>query len=175
MLRAQKEELVNQLTREIKEAKMAALVDYGGLTVKLQQDLKKKLSQVGARMVVVKNTLLKLAGKEAGIDEQALSDASLSGQTALVISSEDPISPLQILGKFAKEFELPKFKVGIVDGVFQDQPALFKLSTLPSREVLEGQVLGSIAAPLYGLVGVCQANMQKLVFILQAKVKGGDH
>ncbi len=65
MLRNQKEALVNQLGQEIKEAKVAALVDYGGLTVKLQQDLKKKLGEVGAHMIVVKNTLLKLAGKQA--------------------------------------------------------------------------------------------------------------
>ena len=60
-----------------------------------------------------------------------LEDSVLQGQTALVISGDDPVAPIQVLGKFAKEFELPKFKVGVVEGTFQDSANLTKLSTLP--------------------------------------------
>lgn len=173
MLKAQKHDLVKQLSQELKGAKTTVLVDYTGLTVKLQQDLAKRLKEVGASIMVVKNTLLKLAGKEAKLSSETLSEDILSGQTALVIGHEDPISPLQILGKFVSEFELPKFKVGIVEGNFYDNQSLVALSKLPGKDVLEAQVVGTIAGSMYGLIGVLQGNLQKLVYILSAK--GGDN
>jgi len=147
------------------------LVNYSGLNVKAQQDLKEKLNAAGARMVVIKNTLLKRAGKAAKIDDGMLEDSILQGQTALVISNEDAVAPIQILGKFAKENDVPKFKVGIIDGMFQDTVSLTKLSTLPGRDVLLSQLLGSLMSPMYGLVGTLNGPMQKLVYILDQKSK----
>lgn len=174
MLKAQKVVLVDNLVAELKDAKSVVLVNYTGLNVSAQQELKKRLNEVGGRMVVVKNTLLKRAIKEAKIDEAIATDEILSGQTALVIADEDPIAPIQVLGKFAKEQELPKFKIGVVDGTTSDQTALTKISTLPSKDVLLSQVLGSLMSPMYGLVGTLNGNMQKLVYILKSKV-GGDN
>lgn len=174
MLKAQKVVLVDNLVAELKDAKSVVLVNYTGLNVSAQQELKKRLNEVGGRMIVVKNTLLKRAIKEAKIDEKIATDEILSGQTALVIANEDPIAPIQVLGKFAKEQELPKFKIGVVDGATSDQAALTKISTLPSKDVLLSQVLGSLISPMYGLVGTLNGNMQKLVYILKSKA-GGDN
>jgi large subunit ribosomal protein L10 len=171
MLKAQKITFVEGLTDELKNAKSVVLVNYSGLNVKGQQELKARLKEVGGRMVVVKNTLLKRAGEAAKIDKDALTDAILQGQTALVISDADPIAPLQVLGKFAKEFEVPKFKVGVVDGSFQNEEDLVKLSTLPGRDALLGQLLGSLMSAQYGLVGTLNANMQKLVSVLSEASK----
>lgn len=171
MLKADKITFVEDLTKELKDAKSLVLVNYSGLSVKAQQDLKARLSEVGGRMVVVKNTLLKRAGEAAKIDEKVLTDTVLSGQTALVIADTDAIAPIQVLGKFAKEFEKPKFKVGVVEGMFQDEANLGKLSTLPGRDALLAQVLGALVAPQYGLVGTLNANMQKLVYILSEASK----
>jgi large subunit ribosomal protein L10 len=169
MFKAQKVTLVDNLIEELKDAKSLVLVNYTGLNVKSQQELKNRLKEAGARMVVVKNTLLKRAIESAKIDNKIATDEILSGQTALVIADEDPVTPIQILGKFAKENELPKFKVGVVDGSFQDSESLAKLSTLPGRDVLLGQVLGALMSPQYGLVGTLQGNIQKLLFILKQK------
>lgn len=171
MLKAQKVTLVDNLIAELKDAKSLILVNYTGLNVKSQQELKKRLKEVGGRMVVVKNTLLKRAFESAKIDNKIATDEILSGQTALVIADEDPIAPIQTLGKFAKENELPKFKVGVVDGTFQDSETLIKLSSLPSRDVLLGQVLGALMSPMYGLTGTLNGNLQKLVYILDQKSK----
>jgi large subunit ribosomal protein L10 len=168
MLKAQKVTLVEELTKEIADAKSLVLVNYAGLNVKAQQELKKRLNAVGARMVVVKNTLLKRAVESAKIDSQTATDEILSGQTALVISGA-----IQILGKFSKEFvseaglPVPKFKVGVVEGSFQDGTNLSKLSTLPSRDILLGQVLGGLMSTMYGLVGTLQSPMSQLVYTLQ--------
>jgi large subunit ribosomal protein L10 len=172
MKKAEKTFFVDNLTEEIKSAKSVVLVNYTGMSVSMQQDLKKRLAEVGSSMVVVKNTLLKLAGEKAGIDAKVLDESILSGQTALVISESDPVGLIQVLGKFAKEFELPKMKVGVVEGSFQDAESLLKLSTLPGKDVLLGQVLGALMAPSYSLVGVLNAGPQMLISILDRKAKG---
>lgn len=169
MFKAEKVTLVDNLVAELKDAKSLVLVNYTGLNVKSQQDLKRRLKDVGGRMVVVKNTLLKRAFESAKIDNKMAADEILSGQTAIVIADEDPIAPIQVLGKFAKEADLPKFKVGVVEGSFQDAESLAKLSTLPGRDALLGQVLGALVAPQYGLVGTLQGNLQKLVYIIKQK------
>lgn len=169
MKKAEKTIFVDNLTDELKSAKSVVLINFAGLTVKSQRELKKRLKEVHSRMVVVKNTLLKKAGVAAKIDEQVLTDSVLEGQTALIISDEDPIAPLSILGKFAKEFEVPKFKVGIVEGLFQDTEALNKLSTLPGKDALLGQLLGTLMGPMYALTGTLNGNLQKLVYILKTK------
>lgn len=171
MLKSEKVKLVEDLSGKLKEAKTVFLVNYSGLNVKAQQDLKSRLRESGSRMVVVKNTLLKRAGEDAKLDPKMIEDTVLSGQTALILSGEDAVAPIQILGKFAKEFSLPKFKVGVVEGSFQDEVSLTKLSTLPGRDVLLGQVLGALVASEYGLVGTLNGNLQKLVFVIDQASK----
>lgn len=178
MKKAEKSIFVENLIEELKSAKSVVLINFAGLSVKNQQELKKRLKEVGGRMLVVKNTLLKRACESASIDKEVLTDTVLQGQTALIVASEDPISPIQILGKFAKEFvseagySVPKFKVGIVEGTFQDELDLTKLATIPSRDVLLAQLLGTLIGSSYSLVGTLSANMQKLVYVLEQKSKG---
>ncbi|OGM19808.1 50S ribosomal protein L10 [Candidatus Woesebacteria bacterium RIFCSPLOWO2_01_FULL_37_19] len=167
MKKVEKSLFVQNLTEELKSASSVVLINYSGLTVKMQQDLKKRLRQVEADMEVVKNNLFKLAGKEARIDENILTDTVLTGPIALIITEKDPIAPLQVLGKFVKEHEILEFKVGIVEGIFQDKESLTRLTNLPSKENLQAQIIGSLSGPLYGIVGVLQGNLQKLVYILQ--------
>lgn len=171
MKKAEKHIFVENLTQDLKGASSIYLVDHQGLSVKMQQDLKKRLKAVGGKMVVVKNTLFKIAGKDANYPSETLEDTVLSGPTALITGTDDAIAPLQVLAIFAKEFELPNLKVGVVDGKFQDKDALTILSQLPSKEILLGQTVGTIGAPLYGIVGVLQGNLQKLVWILSQKAK----
>ncbi len=174
MKKSDKPAYIENLKKELTGAKSVVLVNYAGLGVKAQQDLKKRLKEVEGRMVVIKNRLLKRAAIEIKLNEELLTDTVLSGQTAMILADGDPVSPLQVLGKFSKEFETPKFKVGIVEGMFQDTESLTKLSTLPGRDALLGQLLGSLMAPSYGLVGTLNGNLQKLVYILSEKAKGGE-
>lgn len=173
MKKAEKTFFVENLTSQLKTATSVVLVDYSGLTVKMQQDLKKRLKEVGANMEIVKNTLFKRAGKEAKVNDSTLSDRVLSGASALILTEDDPIAPIQVLGKFATEFvsvdgsPIPQFKVGIVDGSFQDKNALIKISSLPTKEILYTQVVGALSSPMYGLVSTLQGNLQKLVYILK--------
>jgi len=169
MKKSEKILFVQNLTEELKSSTGVILVNYSGLTVKAQQELKKRLKAVDARMLVVKNTLLRLSGKGAHVSEDVLSDGVLSGPTALVITEADPIAPLSLLHKFSQEFETPQFKVGLIDGKFQDFDTLIKLAQLPGKEVLSAQLVGTIAGPMYGLAATLQANLEKLVYILKTR------
>jgi len=169
MKKAEKAIFVENLTEELKGAKSVVLVNFAGLSVKMQQELKKRLKEAGASMLVVKNTLLKRACEAAKVDSMLLTDTILQGQTALVIASQDPIAPIQVIGKFTKEFEVPQMKVGILEGSFHDSESLAIISTLPGRDALLGQVLGTLMSPSYGLVGVLEGNLQKLLYVLKAK------
>lgn len=167
MKKQEKVSLVSNLSPKLKEATSVVLVNYKGLSVLMQQKLKSLLAESNSKMTVVKNTLIKRAAKDAGIEESLLTDDVLQGQTAIVYSTGDPIAPIQVLGKFAKENTIPEFKVGVVEGSFQDKQSLLKISSLPGKDALLGQVLGSLMSPSYGLVGVLQGNLQKLVYILK--------
>jgi len=171
MNRTNKSDLIKSLAPRLKSATSIVFVNYQGLSVGLQQKLKLELKAIGSDMTVVKNTLIRLAGKEAGIDESVLTDEVLSGQTALIMTEGDAVAPIQVLGKFVKENQVPQFKVGIIDGAFQGKEALLKISTLPTKEVLYSQVIGSLMSPMYGLVGTLNGNIQKLLFILNEKSK----
>lgn len=157
---------VTKLKEKLGAAKSSIFVNYAGMGVKAQQDLKKKLKENGSTMLVAKNTFLKIAAQQSEFPEEVLTDTVLTGQTAVVISTEDAVAPVQILGKYIADNELPKMKAGVVEGKFYDEANLQKLAKLPGREVLYAQVVGGVAAPMYGLVGTLQGNLQKLVYML---------
>jgi len=169
MAKQEKKEQVTKLAEMMKAAKSVAFVDYAGMSVQAQEELKKKLREAEGTMLVAKNTLLKIAGAEAKMPEEAFSDAVLAGQTAMIAGGDDPVSPIQVLGKYIDENEVPQFKAGVVEGVFQNKEGLVQISKLPGKRELAGRAVGAIAGPLYGLVGTLQGNTQKLIFMLNAK------
>lgn len=174
MKKSEKPFFVDNLTEELKSASGYVLVDFNGLSVSLQQDLKKRLREVNGKMVVVKNTLFKLSAEKTKAPAEIVSDTVLQGPTALVSTEGDPIALLQTLSKFAKEKEVPQLKVGIIEGSFQNKESLIRLSSLPGKNVLQAQVVGAVSAPLYNIVGTLQSNIQKLIWILKSKSEGGD-
>lgn len=171
MQKAEKSLLVDNLAAELTDAKGVVLVNYAGLGVKSQQELKKRLKEAGAKMFVVKNTLLLRAMQSAKIDPKMVEPAFLTGQTAIVVAGTDAVAPISVLGKFAKEFEVPQMKVGVVEGSFQDEAALIKIAALPGKDALLGQVLGALMSSMYQLVGTLNSPMQGLVYTLSAKAK----
>ncbi len=172
MKKVEKKDFVKKLVAELDGAKSTVFIDTAKLGVKPQQSLQNELKKAGSKMFIVKNTLLKIAGKEVKFPEEALSDSILTGQTAVIVGKDDPVVSIQILGKFLKTSEFPQPKGGIVEGKFQDKAGILAISKLPGKQELYGQVVGSIMSPAYGLVGALQGNLQKLVWILNAKVQG---
>lgn len=171
MKRSEKPFVVEDLTARIKDAKSVVVVDYQGIATKSLNELRQKIKEAGGTFTVAKNTLLNLAFAKTDIDKDI--EKGLTGPTAVVFANEDEIAPLQIIGKQAQEAGLPKFKFGIFGGDFLDSEKLLSLSKLPGRQVLLGQLVGTIAGPAYSLVEILNGNLQKLIYILNEKAKKG--
>lgn len=165
--------LVENLAKQASEAKSVTFIDYQGMGNWTLVDLRAKIRKAGGVMVVAKNTLIKLAlDKTENIKQKAKElESELNGPTAVVFANEDEIAPLQVLAKSIKDTELPKLKFGIFSKAIILKEQLIALSKLPGKQVLQGQLVSSLLAPSYGLVGALQGNLNKLVFILDQRSK----
>lgn len=144
-----KVELKQPIVSEIKElldgAESAVVVDYRGITVAQDTELRKKLREAGVTYKVYKNTMIRFAAQ--GTAFEAL-DPTLEGPTAIAVSKTDATAPARILAEFAKTAPKLEIKGGIVEGTFYDAKAMEKISSIPSREILLGKLLGSIQSPI---------------------------
>ncbi|MDF1493304.1 50S ribosomal protein L10 [Caproiciproducens sp. CPB-2] len=161
----QKKQAVAALTENLKGACTGVIVDYKGITVAQDTKLRKELREAGSDYMVVKNTLLRLALKDAGIDGL---DHVLEGTTALAISKDDYVSSAKILAKFAETSKTFELKAGFVDGGAIDADGVKELAALPSKEVLVAKALGGLNAPIAGFVTVLSGTMKGLVVALNA-------
>ncbi len=140
-----KQPIVDEISELLNGAATAVVVDYRGLTVEQDTQLRKQLREAGITYKVYKNTLIKRATE--GTDFAAL-DANLEGPTALAVSKTDATAPARILAEFAKKAEKLEIKAGIVEGTYYDAKGMNVIATIPSREVLLGKLLGSIQSPI---------------------------
>lgn len=167
MPNSKKVELVAQLKEKVARSKSIIFTEYQGLSVNQINDLRGKVEDSGAEMVVAKNTLLKIALKDEKVGGKEL-DEHLKGPTASIFAYEDAIAPLKALVEFAKTAELPTLKAGYVDGVYSKASDLEILSNLPSREELLAQVVGTMKRPISGLVTALGATQRNFVYALSA-------
>lgn len=163
--RIKKEATVESLVEKFNQAKTIVLTDQSGLSVSLASDLKKKLKGVEAESLVAKNTLLKIASEKAGLE---VPTEALEGPTAVLFAYGDEIAPIKELTTFAKANEKPTLKAGFLNKALLSVERLNQLAKLPSKEVLRAQVVGGLYSPLYGMVGVLNANLRNLVYTISA-------
>ena len=149
-----KQPIVQEISENIKDAQSLVVVDYRGLTVAQDTELRAKLREAGVEYKVVKNTLTRFAAKEVGFEEL---DEQLNGPTALAISTTDAVAPAQVISDFAKEVEALQIKAGFVDGKVISLDEVKTLASTPSREVLIAKIMGSLNAPISKLVRTLQA------------------
>ena len=155
---SQKQAYVAALAEQIKTSAAGVIVNYGGITVADDTVLRKQLREAGVSYVVVKNTLLKLALKEAGLE--GLDDV-LTGMTAIAIHQEDPIVAAKILGEFADKSKTFELKAGYMDGKALNAAEVTALGKLPSKEQLIGQLVSVLVAPMRGLAVALNAIAEK--------------
>lgn len=158
---------VNDLKEKISKSKSLVFAEYHGMDSNKVNELRKAVREAGAELEVTKNTLLKVALKEQGLDDEQVAQ-SLTGPVATVFAYNDAVAPIKALTEFIKKFELPVIKSGIVDGVFAPQEKITLLSQLPSRDELIAKVVGSLKSPLYGLVNTFAGTNRKFVYALSA-------
>ncbi len=163
--RPEKENKVAEIKDDLSRANIIVLTDYRGLNVAQMNKLRRILQQEGIKYRVVKNTLTKIAARETGLND--LEDY-LEGPMGIAYGFDDPLTPVKLLVKFAKENDKLSLKGGVLDKNVLDEGSLKRLSELPPREVLLAKALGCFQAPISGLLNVLQGNIRNLAFVLQA-------
>ncbi len=165
MLRTEKVEIVKTLEEVLSSAKGAYLANFQGMTVEVVTELRRRCRQENVRVEVAKNTLLRRAAQAT--ENEALLP-HLQGPTALVTSAEDEVAPARILMDFRKEFKLPDVRAGIIDGKALNEDEVKVVSSLPSKDVLLGQLMRTMQSPLSDFVSQITAPLRDLVGVLNA-------
>ena len=153
-----KQPVVAEIAELFNGAKGAVVVDYRGLTVAEDTQLRKALREAGVTYKVYKNTLVSRAVE--GTQFESLRDV-LEGPNAFAISTEDATAPARILCKFAKNAKALELKAGVVEGTLYDVDALNELAKIPSREELLSKLLGSLQSPITNLARVLNQIAEK--------------
>ncbi len=146
-----KKPVVEEISENIKDAESVILVQYCGITVEADTQLRKELREAGVTYKVYKNTMMNFAFK--GTDCEALSK-HLEGPNAIAISKTDATAPARIISKYAKQAPTMKMIAGVVEGNYYDEKGVASLAAVPSREELLGKLLGSIQSPIANLARV---------------------
>jgi large subunit ribosomal protein L10 len=175
MKREQKEQVVDELTQRLKAAETLLVADYRGLTMPQIDDLRTRLLESGARFTVVKNTLTRRAAEAAGADALL---TLLDGPSAIAFleADGDMVAAAKALADSARETNVLEIRGGIMQGRAVTAEEVETLAKLPPLDVLRGQVLGAIVAPLTALAGLLNAPLQNLVGLIDARIEqlGGE-
>ena len=144
-----KKAVVDALAEKIQNATAAVFVDYKGITVAQDTELRNQFREAGVEYSVVKNTLIRFAANTAGYNQF---DELLNGTTSLAITTGDPIAPARVVCEFAKKnANVLSIKGGVVEGTVLSVDELNAFGALPSKEGLVAQVLGTFLAPISAL------------------------
>ena len=167
-----KKAAVANLVEELKGAAAGVIVDYRGLTVEEDTELRTKFRAAGVKYTVVKNSLLGFAAKEVGLEGL---DEVLHGPTALAYHTEDMVAPAKVFSDFVKTHDIVSFKSGFMEGKVISLDEVKTLASTPSKEVLIAKMMGSLQSPVSGLVRLLNTIVENGVEIadLVAQKNGG--
>ena len=167
-MRPEKTSVVSELSEALKRSPFVLVTDYRGMKVSNFSELRSRLAPTGAEVHVVKNSFLKLAMADSGFPE--VSD-QFAGQTAVVTGEADVAPVAKIFKSFATEFKLAALKVGFVDRAVLSTADLQTLAELPTREILQAQLLGLLLSPATRLVRLFNEPAAALARLLNAKAE----
>lgn len=170
MLKADKERIVEELAAELGAADTLIVADYRGLTNKQLESLRDELLHHGARFRIVKNTLTRRAAEQAGADALLV---MLEGPTAIAFieSTGDPAAVAKALAQTARQTNVLALRGGILEGKPLSGDEVDRLATLPPLDVLRGQLVGAIVAPLTQLLGLVSAPLRDLHGLVGARIQ----
>ncbi len=161
----EKETVVAEVTEIFENAKSVFVTDFQGLNVEMISEFRDQCRKASVNYRVVKNTLTRLAARNAGLDEMV---ESLSGPSAIAYSYEDPSAPAKVIMEFAKKTEKPTIKVALFEGEFYGPSTVREIVDLPSRSFLLAQLVGGCNAQIQNLVSGLHGLINKLAIALNA-------
>ncbi len=169
-MRAEKQNISADYINRLNNSPFFIVVDYQGLKVGPITELRKRLHRAGAEMHVVKNSIFRIAAKQAGVADLT---GTLAGQLAVVTGRQDVSTTAKVLKTFSSEFEKPKLKFGYLNNQRLESKDLITLADLPSLEALRGKLLGLLSAPATRLVQLLNTPATQLARVLKARVDKG--
>ena len=164
--RAKKQTEISAFTEGLKDAKAIVFADLSALKVSQSTDLRRKSKKEDVSIKTAKKTLLRLALKEAGVT--TVDTKSLAGSVSMLLAYGDPVAAAKIVETFRKDNEKTVILGGLFESQWMSADQVKALAKLPSKQELIARVVGSIRAPLSGMVGVLQGNLRNLVYVLNA-------
>ena len=170
-MRAEKKFINEEYVARLNRSPFFIVVDYRGTTVGQFTELRKRLHKVGSELHVVKNSIFRIAAKEAGVADLA---GSLAGQLAVVTGDKDVSAAAKIIKTFQSEFDKPKLQFGFLNSKRLEQADVIALADLPSLDVLRGKLLGTLQAPASTLVRLLNTPASQMARVLQARVDKGE-
>jgi large subunit ribosomal protein L10 len=170
-MRTEKQYLTKEYQARLNASPFFIVVDYKGLKVGHLTELRKRLNKAGAEIHVVKNSLFRIAAKEAGVADLG---GTLAGQLAVVTGQRDVSVAAKIVKTFGAEFDKLKVHFGYLNNQRLEQAELMVLADLPSMEVLRGKLLGVFSAPATKLVVLLNTPASQLARVLQAKAEKAE-
>ena len=153
-----KQPVVQAIAEDVKDAVSVVLVDYRGLTVAEDTEMRKQLREAGVVYKVYKNTMINFAIKDTEFADLA---QHLEGPTAIAVCKDDATAAARVLAKFAKTAEALEIKGGVVDGIYYDAVGIGQIASIPSREVLLSKLLGSMQSPVTNFARVIKQIAEK--------------
>jgi large subunit ribosomal protein L10 len=169
-MRAEKQHISAEYLRRLNSSPFFIVVDYQGLKVAPITELRRRLHKAGAEMHVVKNSIFRIAAKEAGVADLS---GVLTGQLAVVTGRQDVSTTAKVLKTFASEFEKPKVRFGYLNNQRLETKDLMTLADLPSLEVLRSKLMGLLNTPATRLVQLLNTPATQLARVLKAKADKG--
>src|SRR5262245_50437606 len=169
-MRAEKQFISQEYIKRLNASPFFLVVDYTGLKVGPITELRKRLQKAGAEIHVVKNSLFRLAAKEAGVTDM---NGTLGGQLAVVTGQKDVSTAAKVVKTFASEFEKPKIRFGYLNNQRLEAKDVLAMADLPSLDVLRAKLLGMINTPATRLAQMIQAPAASLARVLKAKLDKG--
>ena len=167
-MRPEKQSITKEYLARLNASPFFIVVDYKGLNVGHFTELRKRLSKAGAELHVVKNSVFRIAAKEAGVGDL---NGALAGQLAIVTGKRDISTAAKVVKKFGTEFERLKVQFGYLNNQRMEQAELMKLADLPSMEVLRAKFLGLLNAPATTLARLLNTPGTQLARVLQARAE----
>ncbi len=153
-----KEAKVQEIKEKLEKAQAVILTNYQGLTVEEDTQLRKQFREAGVEYKVFKNTLVKLALKELGIEGL---DEHLEGPVSMALGYEDPTAPGRVISAFMKEHKALELKAGLVQGEVYDVAKITEFASIPPKEVLLAKLLGSLQSPISKFAYLVKAIAEK--------------